>query len=275
MVDCVEGEMIMDYKDYMAVEGEKPLDRMPLDGGFCGIFRSIGAIGDSLSSGEFETINPDGSKNYLDCFDYSWGQYLARIAGVKVTNFSRGGMTAKEYCTSFGDKHGYFGKDRACGGYIVALGVNDVVNQHMTVGSTADINTENYSDHPDTFCGWYGELLMRYREISPDAKFFLVTAPRCVKTGVDSDCFAAKMNSAIRELAAYFDRTYLIDLWEYAPVYDEKFSENFFLEGHLAPTGYMLTAKMFASYIDYIIRHNPDDFKKAGLIPAQYAPSFL
>ena len=32
------------------------------------------------------------------------------------------------------------------------------------------------------------------------------------------------------------------------------------------PMGYLLFAKMIDSYIDYIIRHNMDDFKYTGLI---------
>ena len=30
--------------------------------------------------------------------------------------------------------------------------------------------------------------------------------------------------------------------------------------------GYILTAKMLMSYMDFIIRHNMDDFREAGLI---------
>ena len=32
------------------------------------------------------------------------------------------------------------------------------------------------------------------------------------------------------------------------------------------PQGYLLTAKMTAAYIDYIIRHNMRDFKETGFI---------
>lgn len=86
----------MDIYEYMYVgENEKPLDRIVTDGGFCAIFRSIACIGDSLSSGEFESRNADGTKGYHDCFEYSWGQFIGRSCGSKVYNFSRGGMTAK------------------------------------------------------------------------------------------------------------------------------------------------------------------------------------
>ena len=43
-------------------ENEKPLDRIVTDGGFCAIFRKIACIGDSLSSGEFETRTESGEK---------------------------------------------------------------------------------------------------------------------------------------------------------------------------------------------------------------------
>ncbi|MBE6793009.1 MAG: SGNH/GDSL hydrolase family protein, partial [Ruminococcaceae bacterium] len=37
---------------------KNPLDTLVSDGGFCGIFRTIGCIGDSLSSGELESLTP-------------------------------------------------------------------------------------------------------------------------------------------------------------------------------------------------------------------------
>ena len=36
--------------------------------------------------------------------------------------------------------------------------------------------------------------------------------------------------------------------------------------GHMTPTGYVLMARMVESYIDYIIRKNPEDFNQVGLI---------
>ena len=50
------------------------------------------------------------------------------------------------------------------------------------------------------------------------------------------------------------------------PVYDDKFREKFYMLGHLNPMGYVFTAKMVASYIDYIIRHNMRDFNEVGFI---------
>ncbi|MEE1149941.1 MAG: hypothetical protein UH242_03175 [Methanobrevibacter sp.] len=47
----------MDIKSYLIQEGEQPLDIIKPHGGFASIFRTIGCIGDSLSSGEFESLN--------------------------------------------------------------------------------------------------------------------------------------------------------------------------------------------------------------------------
>ena len=123
----------MKLEDFIGTPEEKPLDRYAEDGGFAGIFRTIGCIGDSLASGEFEVLHPTaGTKMYLDRFDYSWGQYIARIAGSTVYNFSRGGMTAKEYNETFGNAMGYFRPELAADAYIIALGVNDLMNRRRS-----------------------------------------------------------------------------------------------------------------------------------------------
>ncbi len=263
----------MDIREFYAGSDEQPLDKLVSDGGFTGIFRKIGAVGDSLSSGEFEDVSETGEKSYHDCFDFSWGQYIARIAGTNVINMSRGGMTAREYCQSFADRYGYFAADKACGAYIIALAVNDW-NTDIEIGSAYDADENDPRSHPDTFGGWYGELILRYKAISPDAKFFLVVPPKEEPAQRDQER-KAKTRGVIRDFAERFDNTYIIDLYEYAPVYDAEFRENFYLYGHMNPAGYILTAKMFVSYIDFIIRKNPADFRRAGFIKAQYNRTIL
>ena len=94
----------MNIHEYIALDpNEKPLDRIVEDGGMCAIFRNIACIGDSLSSGEFEALDNNGNRSYHDLFEYSWGQFIARDCGSRVYNFSRGGMTAKEYWNSVAD----------------------------------------------------------------------------------------------------------------------------------------------------------------------------
>ena len=247
----------------MFSETEKPLDNLVTDGGFCKIFRTIGCVGDSLASGEFETIDAEGKKSYHDLFEYSWGQYIARACGSKVYNFSRGGMTAKEYMESFAQAKDFWNPEKKAQAYIVALGVNDILNRNMEIGTLEDIK-EDYRDNAPTFAGYYGAIIQRYKEIEPDAKFFLMTMPKKGKEDRDAKC--DKHAELLHRMAERFPNTYVLDLMKYAPVYDESFVEKFFLNGHMNPCGYILTAQMTMSYIDYIIRHNMKDFSEVGLI---------
>lgn len=246
-------------------ENEQPLDRLVTDGGLCGIFRTIGCVGDSLASGEFEATAPDGSKTYHDMYDYSWGQYLARMAGCTVYNFSRGGMTAKEYMETFALANGYWDPAKACQAYIVALGVNDLYGMKMPVGGIEDICRDDPAQNAPTFAGYYAQVLQRLRDIRPQAPLFLMTMPR---GGEDEDCRRAGDAHAalLYRLAEAFGNAYVLDLRRYGPEYDEDFRRRFYLGGHMAPAGYILTARLVASYIDYIIRHAPQPFKQVGFI---------
>ena len=258
-----------DIDVFYAPADEKPLDNMVSDGGFCGIFRTIGCIGDSLSSGEFESRDADGTKAYHDCFDYSWGQYMARMASCKVYNFSKGGMTAEEYVENFADFQNFWSTDKLCQAYIIALGVNDVLN-HGTkeIGSIADIDAENPENNAKTFAGYYGTIISRYKKIQPRAKFFIVAPPRCDEPERNLD--ADKVCALLYKIAGLFENIYVIDLCKFGPVHDEDFKRKYYLGGHMNPMGYLLTAKIMCSYIDYIIRHNMEDFKTVGLIGTPY-----
>lgn len=255
----------MDLTPFYANPNEKPLDRILDDGGMTAIFRTIACIGDSLSSGEFESTKPDGTTGYHDYYEYSWGQFLGRMIGAKVYNFSKGGMTAKQYLDSFADKKGFWGDDKLAQAYIMALGVNDILNYNQPLGSKESIDPENWRNNDmETFAGRYAAILQRYREAMPKSRFFLVTIPRGLKPERNAK---AELHAALlHDIASLFEFTYVIDLNRYAPVYDSEFNRNFFLNSHMNPAGYLLTAKMIGSYIDYIIRNNPEDFTQVGFI---------
>lgn len=259
----------MNIQEYLAPANEKPLDRLVSDGGFFSIFRTVACVGDSLSSGEFEATAPDGGTLYLDMFEYSWGQFLARMGGSKVYNFSRGGMTAVEYCKTFGEANDFWNKDKAAQAYIVALGVNDVLNMGQPVGSLDDVCDEDWHKNADTFAGWYGQLLARLREISPDAKFFLMTMPQADWTDGRDELLQAHAD-LLHAFAEKYPNTYVLDFHAYAPKHDAEFISAFYMGGHLNAMGYRLTAEQTASYVDYIIRHNPRDFKQVPFIGTPY-----
>lgn len=247
-----------------ADSNEKPLERLVDGYSFTSIFRTMAFVGDSLSSGEFETRDSAGNPGYFDLFDYSWGQFIARKNGLLAYNFSRGGMTTREYMETFAAERGFWDQDKACQAYVIALGVNDLCIVDMELGSLADIDPTDYRNNKPTFIGYYAAIVSRYKEISPDAKFFFVTFPDT--TTPKEKEWGEPMTKAMYELAEYFDNAYVIDLYHYGPCYDERFQKAYYLYGHMNPAGYVLTAKLVDSYIDYIIRHNPDDFHTAAFI---------
>lgn len=134
----------------------------------------------------------------------------------------------------------------------------------MEIGSIGDIDDKNYRNNNPTFAGYYAAIVQRYKEINPDAKFFFVTLPKSnIQKKVEKADAIAKL---IYSFAEYFDNSYVIDLYKYGPVYDDKFEEKFYMYGHMNPSGYIFTAKMIDSYIDFIVRHNPKDFETIGFV---------
>ena len=238
----------MDINKMFFDENEKPLDTLCTDGGFVGIFRTVACIGDSLASGEFEAIAKDGeTKLFFDRFDYSWGQYMARMAGCTVYNFSKGGMTAKDYMLNFANSCGYWRQELAANAYVIALGVNDLLNRKWELGEKGDVCLDDYTKNAETYAGYYAAIIQRYKKISPDARFFLVTLPRTTRRTAEQNTVADKQRELMYEFAEMFSNTYVVDLREYGPVYDESVREKFYLRGHLAPTGYILSAKLITS----------------------------
>ena len=248
----------MDWNTLFYDEHEKPLDRLVSGYSRTAIFRKIAFIGDSLSSGEFETRNASGKTGYHDMYDYSWGQYIARKNGLTAYNFSRGGMTAKWYVESYASEMGFFDRDKAAQAYVLALGINDV-NQ-IEIGEIADAEPNSQKE---SFVRYYAEIVRRYKEISPEAKFFFLTLAK--HDNKNRPKHGKELSEAIRALADYFG-AYLIDLETYGPCYDDAFKKRFYLHWHLNADGYILTAELVDSYIDYIVRHHPEDFQNVPFI---------
>ena len=260
----IKGVINMNWELELYNIDEKPLDKLVEGYSYTSIFRKIAFVGDSLSSGEFETRDEEGRPGYHDLYEYSWGQYIARKNGLTAYNFSRGGMTAQAYMEYFAEENDMWNPSKACQAYVIALGVNDVINCGMEPGEISDIDADDFKNNKPTFLGNYAQIITRYKEISPDAKFFLLTIPKGRPDEVNERVDG--VNKTVHSLAEYFENTYVIDLNKYAPTYDDKFKEHFYLYGHMSPAGYIFTAKIVDSYIDYIIRHNPQDFKNVGFI---------
>ena len=242
---------------------EKPLDRLAPGGGFCSVFRSIGCVGDSLSSGEFESMSEDGERGYHDMFEYSWGQYIARDTGALVRNFSRGGMTAKDYWNSFAEDMGYWDPALACQAYIIALGVNDLYYCKWEIGTTDDVHPDEPEKNPDNFAGYYGKIISRLRSIQPRARFFLMSMP---KEPDGENEMRRKARDLLEGMTKIFPRTYLLDFYEYFPEQTDEFKRFFYTGTHLNPMGYVFVARSVESYIDWLIRRDPRAFAEVPFI---------
>ena len=149
---------------------------------------------------------------------------------------------------------------------MIALGVNDILNSHMEIGSVQDINLQNYSENKPSFMGYYAKIIQRYKEIQPNAKFFLVSMVRHHNKGWAKKELLESHKDALYTLANLFENVYVIDLYTYLPEYTKEFWDNYGLYGHLNPMGYIFTAKVICSYMDYIIRHNLKAFKQTAFI---------
>ncbi|MBQ9115432.1 MAG: SGNH/GDSL hydrolase family protein [Clostridia bacterium] len=135
----------------------------------------------------------------------------------------------------------------------------------MPIGSVSDICLEDYRKNAPTFAGYYAQIIQRYKEIQPDAKFFFVSTPRDTDDEIRAR-LGDELAELLHRLAEFFGNSYVIDLHKYAPEYKGELRKAIYMGGHLSPVGYILTAKMIGSYIDYLIRHNPADFRQVGFI---------
>ena len=182
--------------------GDAPLDKITGQPGFTGIFHSWGFIGDSLSSGEHESRNADGTIGYHDLYEYSWGQRICQATGAKGDNYSQGGETASGWIEHFWNNpnngnNNIDAKVSPKQGYIIALGVNDFNRGDKAGNPDVDINLSDFTKNADTFAGNYGGIIQRVKSIQPQAKIFVVTTPR---DGQDRKEF----NGVIRKMADIF-----------------------------------------------------------------------
>ena len=240
---------------------ERPLDNLKGTCGFAGIFKGIGVIGDSLSSGEFESHDENGNIMYHDMYEYSWPAVLERLTGTVYRNYSRGGMTAKEFYETWADQKGFWQWNQA---YIIALGNNDMFVCGHPVGSVADIHPGEPEKNADTFFGNMGRIVSKLKSIEKDARIFLVSMQRRgEETGDPMICGVAE---EMKKMCELFSFTYLIDMTNEGPVYDQEMRKTFALGFHPNAMGYYSYGLMVGNYIDYLIRKHPKDFFEVPFI---------
>lgn len=228
------------------------------------VFDTVGVIGDSLASGEC-AYKDNGNTRYIDLYDKSWGQFMARDSGNTYYNFSKGGLTTRSWFTT---EQGYptaSDGNHKCKAYIIGLGVNDQTLGSDYVGTSADINLNDYTQNADTFYGNYAKIIQTMKLQQPKAKFFLFTVPNS-STNYDN------INTAIRYMATIFDNVYVIDLrTNYINFYQgDVFIRNNLRSGHYNAIAYEYMAKMIEQWISQYIYDNYEEFEQVEFIGTDY-----
>lgn len=248
---------------------ERPLEHIIRDGGLTRIFRTAGVVGDSLSSGCMEYKDSSGNALGYDRYAFSWIQQMRGICGFdKAENFSVGGLTSKTFWTTQSQKVKNLREDGAnhkCQLYFIALGVNDIADTTMDVGTPNDISNDNST----TFYGYYSRIIKLIQNQQPKARIFLVGLPNHNKMTIWGKRFKDFKN-AIADMPNHFSFVYYLNLYEYEKPYDSEFQKIYFNGFHENALGYARTAWVISSYVDWYIRHNYEEFREVGFIGTDY-----
>lgn len=140
------------------------------------VFATIGAIGDSYTSGGIYGVSGVSGGAY---YKVSWPQILARKCGFDATNYSKSGMDVSAWLADSTYGLPALEGDTAKDLYIITLGINQEKQiadptANASIGTTADIDLSDPSQNADTFCGHYGKMLSAIIAHAPDAKIILV-----------------------------------------------------------------------------------------------------
>lgn len=239
---------------------DAPLKKIDSSYMFLPVFHHVGCIGDSLASGESVYTDDEGN-HFVDLYEHSWGQYLARATGNTYYNFSRGGLTAKTWLAT--QAEAAFDGTKKCEAYIIGLGHND--SKGDVVGASTDINMSDYTQNADTFYGNYGKIIQMIKEHQPKAKIFVLTA---VAEGVESGGY----NTAVRTIANMFANVYVLDLYNNKGL---QFASDSILakqarDGHYNAVGYKYISAMIGSYIDWYMYNHLEEFDQVEFIGTDY-----
>lgn len=229
-------------------------------------FNKFGVIGDSLASGE-AVSNAGGVTTYVDNYDYSWGQFIAKEHGMECINFSKGGLTTRSWLTSEYGLAKLLADGNKCNAYIISLGVNDANNLGAGyLGSSSDINVEDPTQNADTYYGNYGKIISAIKALQPKAKIFLTTIPETASQYKD-------FNTAVRTIATIFTDTYVIDLASNANI--DKFKLGFVASqrraGHYNSIGYKYIGETIYKLLGNYMYLNNSDFNQIEFIGTDYS----
>jgi lysophospholipase L1-like esterase len=150
------------------------------------IFQKFGVIGDSFASGSLH--HPDDG-GWTGNYDMSWPQILARQTGSQAVNFTKGGLSTKTWLENTTWGLAKLLATEAQQLYIIALGINDSTQigaGTLSLGTIADVDTEDYTQNPNTFYGNYGRIIGNILAHAPYAKIACLSVARLNERGMDT-----------------------------------------------------------------------------------------
>ena len=213
------------------------------------LFETVGVVGDSYASGAISVGGATAASHY----SVSWPQIMARRNGISCTNFSKGGLTTRTWLT---DAKGasLLQSESAKNLYILALGINDnALLGTDYLGTSADIDTSDYTANADTFYGNYGRIISMIMEKAPSAKLVISTmAPSAPGSNV------AVYNAAIEEIAGIFGIPLLVQGDDH--YFTSKLYTSGIVENHPLASGYAHMANAFERMICKAINENQSYF---------------
>lgn len=211
------------------------------------LFERLGVIGDSFASGTLYY-----NSNYVDKYNISWPQILARKLGITATNYSTGGLTTRSFLSNTSRGMNYLLSQPADNLYLLVLGINDAYSLGTAyLGSIEDITmSSSYADYPDTFYGNYGKIIEMTKEHAPNAKLVMFNIANA--TGV-----YATFNNAIAEIANHYGIpvVYQNDDW-----YINSWLYNYKTGSHPIAMNYAGMANAFERLLVRCVEGNKDYF---------------
>ena len=238
---------------------------------FISSFLKLGVIGDSLASGETVYRDSNLIQHFIDNYDISWGQYLARKYGNTVINFSAGGLSTRTWLTSNYGLTKALLPENLCTGYIIGLGVNDYYHLGQNyLGTISDIK-QDYNENPDTFYGNYGKIIGNIKSITKNAKIFILTMPN----EINASQTKLNYNQAIRNIANHYGPTNNVFLIDLANLYVDEFAPNSFISncergGHYNSIAYNYMGDLLEKAISEYMYNNYKYFKEVEYINTDY-----
>ena len=255
------------------VDTQNPLSKIITDGGLAGLIESYACCGDSLTQGVFDRTNST-SMDFEVTKYYSYPSQLSRITGSNVFNLGNAGATACNSQQAIDEWHSWlqtanqkkwYSDDYKAKAYIISIGTNDIGYYKSFTGNVeTDIDVNNYNNNnTTTSVGGLATMIQKIRELQQNAVIFVETIDNTRNTKSARDVANEKIRAIAEKLNCH-----LIDMAKYWVQENEvaDWCSKYQNGGHLNALGYLLKTQARITYIDWIIRNNPEMFKEVQFI---------